>query len=92
MTVSASSTVPSSEAGLTIEVCRTNAVSGLCETPRAASLNQLMQPGQALTFAVFANADASVASDPAANRIVVNFRTPSGLTVGATTVAVRSVQ
>lgn len=92
VTVSASSTVPSSEASLTIEVCRTNAVSGLCETPRAASLNQLMQPGQALTFAVFANADASVASDPAANRIVVNFRTPSGLTVGATTVAVRSVQ
>ncbi len=90
--VSASSTVPVSEAGLILEVCRTNAVSGLCETPRAATLNQLMQPGQTLTFAVFASADANVESEPAANRIVVNFRTPSGLSVGATTVAVRSVQ
>jgi len=90
--VSASSTVPGDQAGLTMEICRTNAASGLCETPRATSFNQLMQAGQTLTFAVFVRADAHVPSDPATNRVVVNFRTPSGISLGATTVAVRSAQ
>lgn len=90
--VSANSTVSADQAGLTIEICRTNSVSGLCETPRAHSFIQLMQVGQTLTFAVFVRADAHVPSDPAANRVVVNFRTPSGISLGATTVAVRSVQ
>lgn len=90
--VSATSTVPADQAMLTIEVCRTNAVSGLCETPRAASMNQLMQAGQTLTFAFFVRSSAHVQSDPAVNRVVVNFQTPGGLSLGATTVAVRSVQ
>ena len=90
--VSASSTVPASEANLTLEVCRTNAVSGACETPRVASFSQLMQAGQTLTFAVFVRASGSVASNPSTNRVVVNFRTPGGLSLGATTVAVRSAQ
>jgi hypothetical protein len=92
VSVSASSTVPVDQAGLTIEICRTNSVSGLCETPRAASFNQFMQAGQTLTFAVFVRADAQVPSDPATNRVVVSFQTPSGISLGATTVAVRSVQ
>jgi len=90
--VSASSTVPASEANLTLEVCRTNAVSGACETPRVASFSQLMQAGQTLTFAVFVRASGPVAPNPSANRVVVNFLTPGGLSLGATTVAVRSAQ
>ena len=93
---SVSSVVVTAEAGAnapafqTLEICRTNAISGQCETPRAASLTQLFQPGQTLTFAAFIRSNAPVANDPANNRVFVHFRTPGGQSVGATSVAVRT--
>jgi len=89
--VSANSTVPTDQADLTVEICQTNAVTGVCETARASSFNQLMRAGQTLTFAVFVRASAAITSNPATNRVVVNFQTAGGLSLGATTVAVRSV-
>ena len=91
-----SSVVVTAEAGAnaptfqTLEICRTNAATGVCETPRSASLTQLFQPGQTLTFAAFVRSDTPIANDPANNRVFVHFRTPGGQSVGATSVAVRS--
>jgi plastocyanin len=74
----------------TLEICRTNATTGVCETPRASSVTQLFQANGSHTFAVFVRSGGAVANDPANNRIFVHFRTPGGQSVGATSVAVRT--
>lgn len=73
-----------------LEICQTDAATGQCATPRAASLTRLFQAGETLTFAVFVRSNTSIANDPANNRVFVHFRTPAGQSVGATSVAVRS--
>jgi len=75
-----------------VEICRTDPVTSVCETPRAASLTQLFQAGETLTFAVFVRGAGALNNDPANNRIFVNFRSPGGQSVGATSVAVRTTQ
>lgn len=74
----------------TLEICRTNSTTGVCETPRATSVTQLFQANDSHTFAVFVRSSGAVTNDPANNRIFVHFRTPGGQSVGATSVAVRT--
>ena len=73
-----------------LEICRTNAVTGQCESPRSASFSQLFNANETMTFAAFVRSAASVGNAPATNRVFVHFRTPGGQPVGATSVAVRS--
>jgi Metallo-peptidase family M12B Reprolysin-like len=89
--VSASPASTAQEMGA-VEVCRTDPVTSVCQTPRAASLTQLFQAGETLTFAVFVRGTGQIDNDPANNRIFVNFRSPGGQSVGATSVAVRTTQ
>lgn len=74
----------------TLEICRTNAESGACETARAASQSLLLGTDETATFAVFLRSNDDIANDPARNRVFVHFRTPAGQSVGATSVAVRT--
>ncbi|WP_420434018.1 reprolysin-like metallopeptidase [Hyphobacterium sp.] len=74
----------------TLEICRTNAESGACETARAASQSLLLGTDETATFAVFLRSNNDIANDPARNRVFVHFRTPGGHSVGATSVAVRT--
>lgn len=75
----------------TLEICRTNSATGECETPRAASVSQIMSANETATFAVFVRSSGEIGNSPAANRIFVNFTTPGGTYVGATSVAVRTI-
>ncbi|MEE2526033.1 M12 family metallo-peptidase [Hyphobacterium sp. HN65] len=87
VTPQASAGTPSLEL---LDICRTNAVTGECETGRAASISLTMGTDSTATFAVFVQSSGDIANDPAANRIFVNFTTPGGTYVGATSVAVRT--
>ncbi|WP_421790550.1 reprolysin-like metallopeptidase [Hyphobacterium sp.] len=73
-----------------LEICRTHATTGQCETPRAASVTLNVANGATPTFAVFARSAGPVPSAPASNRIFVNFRTQSVQLVGSTSVAFRT--
>lgn len=74
-----------------ITICRTNAATGQCLDDAAASISQLFRTTDQHTFAIFIRADGLIADDPARNRVIVNFMTPGGRLVGATSVAVRTV-
>ena len=89
--VSASPASTAQEMGA-VEVCRTDPVTSVCQTPRSPSLTQLFQAGETLTFAVFVRGTGQIDNDPGNNRIFVNFRSPGGQSVGATSVAVRTTQ
>lgn len=73
-----------------LEVCRTDPATGSCLTARSASLAVLFRPDDTFTFTVFARSAGAIANDPAANRIFLNFQTPDGRTLGATSVAIRT--
>lgn len=74
----------------TIEFCRTDPQTGVCVAPRAASRVEFINADQTLTFAVFVRGAGALANAPATNRVFVNFTAPSGQSVGATSVAVRT--
>jgi hypothetical protein len=86
---------PVGSAGLpsldTLEICRTNAATGACETARAANQSVLMNTDETATFAVFVRSNSGIANDPAGHRIFVHFTTPGGQSIGATSVAVRTL-
>jgi cyclophilin family peptidyl-prolyl cis-trans isomerase len=64
---------------------------GECVTPLAASATVTMATDAAATFTVLAPGAGTVGFDPALNRVFVRFRDPSGRNVGATSVALRTV-
>lgn len=77
---------------LTARLCQTNA-QGACINPAtpATSVQLSVVPNQTVTFSVFVTASTAIAFDPANKRLFLRLKTLDGGTVGATTVAVRTV-
>lgn len=75
-------------------VCPTVAVTGQCQQNPALSATENLLAGSAASYAVFAQLtqnDATIAFDPAVNRVFVEFRTADGALRGSTSVALRTV-
>jgi hypothetical protein len=75
---------------MSVFVCQTNPVSGLCLAPPASSVTTTIDADATPTFSVFAIGDGVVPFDPANNRIFVAFRDGGGVVRGSTSVAVRT--
>ena len=79
--------------GLTILMCQTNPVTGACinpEVPSTFPIETNVANGETPTFAMFVTSDEQIDFSPAVNRIFVRFKESTGLTRGATSVAVRT--
>ena len=74
---------------LTLRVCQTDAVTGVCLSQPTPTLTLTIAAGVTGTFGVFATGSGNIAFDPAANRIFVRFNEGS-VTRGVTSVAVRT--
>ena len=72
---------------LALGICRTDG-GGPCIASPSVTLD--IGSNATPTFAVFAGASGPIAFDPAANRIFVRFKDGTGVTRGATSVAVRT--
>lgn len=81
------------EAGLplTLTLCQTDPL-GACTNPLFPESHVVVEvdPGETLTFSIFATASDAIAFDPAAHRITVRF-VDTGIERGSTSVAVRTV-
>jgi hypothetical protein len=76
---------------LNISLCQTNPTTGVCVGAPARSVITQINAGQTPTFSIFvAGTGSNVPFDPAHNRIFVRFKDTSGVTRGATSVAVRT--
>jgi hypothetical protein len=73
---------------LALNICETNSATGQCLAPPAASVSLSDAGGAAPTFSIFVQATAAIAFNPAASRIFVRFKDPSGALHGSTSVAV----
>jgi hypothetical protein len=71
-----------------VAICQTDPGTGQCLAAPAASVPLQISAGQFATFGVFVHARASVALDPAINRVFVRFRDGGFVVRGATSVAV----
>jgi hypothetical protein len=89
-TVTASVDTGGATLPLEITICETNAQTGVCLSPPAATASRAMAANATGTFAVFVRATGAVAFSPAANRAVVRFRDEGNVVRGATSVAVRT--
>ncbi len=75
-------------------VCRTNPISGLCETLLASSVEQSMVSGSTNTFTVvtrLTQANGNIPFSPAGSRAYVRFRNSGGELRGSTSVALRTL-
>jgi len=75
---------------LDLFVCQTDA-GGQCLAPPAAEVPTFIDASATPTFSIFVNGAGTVADDAAANRVFVRFKDDGGITRGATSVAVRTV-
>lgn len=76
---------------LTLDICETNPATGQCLAARAASVSVSFATNETRTFSVFVRGTGTaVALSPVANRVVVSFTNLSGVSVGATSVAVQT--
>ena len=75
-----------------LTICQTNPTTGACFNPPspAASVAAQIDAFQTPTFAVFVRGTGNVPFSPGVNRAFVRFKTASGATVGATSVAIRT--
>ncbi len=78
---------------VTLTVCQTNPVTGQCTNPTTPAASTTVQIGalQTPTFAVFAKGNGNVPFNPGVNRASLRFRTGTGGIVGATSVAMQTV-
>src|SRR5581483_9272940 len=92
--VAGSITVSADTAGaslpLTLSLCQTNPASGQCTSAIGNSVTATIAANGTPTFAIIAQASGAIAFDPANSRIFVRFKDDSGVTRGATSVAVRT--
>ncbi len=72
-----------------INVCQTEPSSGQCISPLGPSVTAAIAAGGTPTFGVFVQGAGNVPFDPAHNRVFVRFRDDTGVTRGATSVAIR---
>jgi hypothetical protein len=75
-----------------ITVCETDPATGACVTARSAELVQPVSSGATHTYAVFVTGAGAASADPARNRVYLDFRSGSGLTLGSTSVAFRTAE
>lgn len=87
--ITASADTGSAGLGLQLSVCQTNP-NGSCQQNPAASVTTTIATNATPTFSIFAQANGSVAFDPANNRIFVRFKDAGNVTRGSTSVAVRT--
>ena len=73
---------------VTLSVCETDAGSGACLAPPAASLITQVGGGATPTFSVFSDLASTIGFDPLANRVFVRFRDADGNLRGGTSVAI----
>jgi hypothetical protein len=76
--------------GLDLHVCRTDPVTGMCQTPAVPTLPVQMDSGETSAFAIFASTGEPVPLDPARSRVFARFVDAGGILRGATSVAVRT--
>jgi len=72
---------------VTVTVCETNAA-GACLAAPADAVTVQYVTGTTRSFGFFAQANGSIAFDPAGNRLVARLKDPGGVTRGATTAAI----
>ena len=76
---------------LTLLLCQTEPATGVCLSPPSTSVTMQIGSGTTPTFSIFAQASGGISFIlPAVNRIYVRFKTQAGVTVGSTSVAVRT--
>ena len=89
-TITASANAGMSNLPLTLRICRTNALTGVCLAPPGSSVALPINEGDTRTFAVFVASTTAVPDMPAANRIFVTFTDADEVLRGKTSVAVRT--
>jgi hypothetical protein len=73
-----------------ISLCQTSPASGECLAPAAGSVTVEIAANTTPTFAIFVTGTGAVPFDPANNRVFVRFKDETGVTRGATSVAIRT--
>ena len=76
---------------LTLSICTSDPLTGVCQASPAPSVTTRIDAGATPTFSVFAKGNGTVPFDPATNRIFVRFKDAGGVTRGSTSVAVQTV-
>jgi hypothetical protein len=73
-----------------VELCQTNPATGVCLIPISSSVTTTINANATPTFGIFGQASGAIPFDPSTNRLFVRFRDTTGVTRGATSVAVRT--
>jgi len=89
-TITATADTGSANLPVTISVCQTDPLTGVCLTQPTASVSTTINAGETPTFGIFVTGSGFVPFDPANNRVFVRFTDAAGVTRGATSVAVRT--
>jgi hypothetical protein len=89
-TITASSVLSDPTLPVTVSLCETDAA-GACLAAPTPTVTTNIANGATPSFAAFVTGSATVADDPAANRITVQFEDGGPVVRGATSVAVRTV-
>ncbi len=84
--ITASATGP----GVSVQVCETNPTTGACISPVGASVTTTIESNTTPTFGFFVTGQGNIPFDPANNRVSVVFTDDSGITRGATSVAIQT--
>lgn len=87
-TVTVSADTGAASLPVTLNVCETNPLTGVCVSNILSSISTTIATNATPTFSVFATASDEIAGDPASNRVFLRFRDASDVIRGATSVAI----